>query len=237
MAEKIEQRFEVDAPIDLVWLFVTDPQHVVGCLPGAAITGKLDARTYTGTFSIKVGLVAAGYNGKAIFQRVDPASYEVEIVGEGRDVKGKGSAEMRMICRLRALGGVRTLVSVSSDVNITGLLAQLGRGMIQTVADQMLRQFNTQFAQKLLVARQKYPAIVKAHAQGFLKAFPDKLAELKTLSGLQVTEDGTNNVSTPAEVMKYVEAVKQIGGEVAHTSARIILRGAAQRDQIPFPEL
>jgi carbon monoxide dehydrogenase subunit G len=237
MAEKIEQKFELDAPIDLVWLFVTDPQHVVACLPGAAITGKLDARTYAGTISIKVGLVAAGYNGKATFQRVDPANYEVEIVGEGQDVKGKGSAEMRMVCRLRALGAGRTQVSVSSDVNITGLLAQMGRGMIQTVSDQMLRQFNSQFAQKLLAARKKYADIVKAHATGFLKAFGGTLEELKALSGLQVTEDGSNNASSPADVIKYVQAVKQIGGGVAHTSARIILRGAAQKERIPLPEL
>jgi hypothetical protein len=161
----------------------------------------------------------------------------VEIVGEGQDVKGKGSAEMRMICRLTAMGPGRTHVAVASDVNITGLLAQMGRGIIQTVADQMLRQFNTQFAQKLLVARQKYPEIVKAHAQGFIKAFPDKLEELNTRSGLRIAADGTNNASTPADVLKYVEAVKEIGGSIAQTSARIILRGAAQRERVPFPEL
>jgi len=236
MAEKIEQKFEVDAPIDLVWLFVTDPQHVVSCLPGAAITGKLDARTYAGTVSLKVGLVTAGYKGKATFQRIDAAKHEVEIVGEGQDVKGKGSAEMRMLCRLTAMGPGKTHVAVSSDVNITGLLAQMGRGMIQTVADQMLRQFNSQFAQKLLAAREKYSEIVKTHVVGFLKSF-GKLEELNALSGLQVLPDGSNKASSPADVIKYVEAVKQIGGSVAHTSARIILRGAAQRERIPLPEL
>jgi carbon monoxide dehydrogenase subunit G len=237
MAEKIEQKFEIDAPIDLVWLFVNDPQHVVSCLPGAAITGKLDPRTYAGTISLKIGLVTAGYKGKAVFERVDAANHEVEIVGEGQDVKGKGSAQMRMICRLSPVGNGRTHITVSSDVNITGLLAQMGRGIIQTVADQMLRQFNSQVAQKLLAARQKYPDIVKAHAQGFIKAFADKLEELKSLSGLKVAPDGSNNASTPADVLKYVEAVKQLGGNVAFTSAKIILRSAAQKERIPFPEL
>lgn len=237
MAEKIEQKFELDAPIDLVWLFVTDPQHIVACLPGAAITGKLDARTYAGTVSLKVGLVTAGYNGKAIFQRIDAAKHEVEIVGEGQDVKGKGSAEMRMICRLTAMGPGKTHVAVSSDVNITGLLAQMGRGMIQTVADQMLRQFNAQFGQKLQSARPKYAEIVKAHAQGFLKSFSGKLEELNALTGLRVAPDGSNKASSPADVIKYIEAVKQIGGGVAHTSARIIIRGAAQKERIPLPEV
>jgi carbon monoxide dehydrogenase subunit G len=236
MAETIEKKFELDAPIELVWIFVTDPQHVVACLPGAAITGKLDARTYAGTISIKVGLVAAGYTGKATFQRIDAAKHEVEIVGEGRDVKGKGSAEMRMICRLTAIGPEKTHVAVSSDVTITGLLAQMGRGMIQTVSDQMLKQFTSQFAQKLIEARKKYAEIVKTHAVGFLKAFAGKLEELNSLSGLRVTPDGSNSAASPADIMKYVEAVKQIGGGMAYTSARIILRGAAQKERIPFPE-
>jgi hypothetical protein len=122
-------------------------------------------------------------------------------------------------------------------VNITGLLAQMGRGMIQTVADQMLRQFNSQFAQKLLAARQKYAEIVKAHAQGFLKAFAGKLDELNFLTALQFAPDGSNKASSPGDVIKYIDAVKQIGGGVAHTSARIILRGVAQKERIPFPEL
>ena len=63
MAEKFEYRFNLNAPLELVWSFVIDPYQIIDCLPGAAITGKADERTYTGTVTVKVGAVAASYRG------------------------------------------------------------------------------------------------------------------------------------------------------------------------------
>ena len=45
MAITIEQKFQVNAPPDRVWVFLTDPYQVVECLPGAAITSQIDDRT------------------------------------------------------------------------------------------------------------------------------------------------------------------------------------------------
>ncbi len=237
MAEKIEEKFELDAPLDLVWAFLIDPNQIVECLPGAAISGRIDARTYNGTIAIKVGLVTASYAGKVTFERIDPVRRETEIVGVGQDVKGKGSAEMRMMSRLRAVGNGKTEVAVSSDVHLTGIFAQMGRGMIQTVADQMLRQFTVRFKQKLESARARYAEVVKAHAQNFAKIYPGHLAELQSLSGITIAPDGTNTASSPADVVKYVQAVKQIAGEVSYTSARLSMKNTAQRENLPLPEL
>ena len=55
MAIQIKKTFELHAPIEQVWTFITDPYQVVGCLPGAAITEKTDERTYKGTIKVKVG--------------------------------------------------------------------------------------------------------------------------------------------------------------------------------------
>lgn len=237
VAERIEKKFELDAPEDLVWAFLTDPYQVVGCLPGAAIIGEVDARTYNGTITVKVGLVAAKYTGKVTFERVDHARHETEIVGFGQDVKGKGSAEMRMLSRLRTLGNERTEVTVNSDVHITGIFAQMGRGMIQNVSDQMLRQFTIQLTQKLALARARYAEVVKAHAESFAKAYPGKLPELQSLSGVNVSADGTNTAASPGDVVRYLQAVKQIGGEASYDSAKLTLRNVAQTLNLPLPEL
>ena len=237
MAEKLEQKFELNAPIELVWAFLIDPNQVVTCLPGAAITGKVDERTYNGTMSIKVGPVTASYKGKVTFERVDEARHECEIVGFGQDVKGKGSAEMRMVNRLRSVGGGKTEVVVTSTVNITGIFAQLGRGMIQSVSNEMLQQFTAQFARKLEVARVKYAEVVKAHAQNFARLYTGKLGEIQSLSGISVSADGSNTASSPGDVARYVQAVKQIAGEVSYTSAKILLENAARKENVPLPAL
>jgi len=236
MPETFEQTFELDAPVDLVWAYLIDPYLIVGCLPGAAITGRVDARTYTGTMSVKLGLVTAAYAGKVTFERVDPVRYETEVIGTGQDGKGKGGASMRLVSRLRPAGR-KTLVSIMSDVHLTGIFAQMGRGIIQSVAQQMIRQFANQFTTKLDQARPKYAEVVKAHAQSFAKIYPGKLEELQSLAGIRVTADGTNTASSAADVVRYVEAIRQIGGDVAYTSARLATRNAAQRESVPLPDL
>jgi len=141
MAIHIEQTFTVAAPAARVWTFLTDPYQVVACLPGAAITSKVDDRTYEGTVTVKVGPVTAAYKGQVRFERLDPEHWEVEVVGRGQDIRGKGGAEVRMVSRLAASDGEHTQVTVTSDVTISGILAQMGRGMIESVSGQIFQQF------------------------------------------------------------------------------------------------
>jgi uncharacterized protein len=141
MALEISKTFTIDASRSAVWAFLTDPQRVARCLPGAAITEKVDDRTYRGTITVKVGPVAASYKGKVVFEKLEAASGTAEIVASGQDVKGKGGADMRMHSQLTEIAPARTEVATTSQVNITGILAQMGGRMIQDVSDQMLQQF------------------------------------------------------------------------------------------------
>ncbi len=138
---EIVQKFALNTPPQSVWTFLTDPYQVASCLPGATITEKIDDRTYTGTMTVKIGPVLANYKGKIRFERLDPKTQEAEIVAQGQEVKGKGSAEMRMLTHLSPLEDGGTEVTVLSQVKIIGLLAQFGRGMISDVADQIFQQF------------------------------------------------------------------------------------------------
>jgi carbon monoxide dehydrogenase subunit G len=155
---KIVQKFEVNASPRRVWEFLVDPYRVVGCLPGATINEKVDAKTYAGTITVRVGLVTASYKGRLCFERLDPETHEAEIVAQGQDVRGKGSAEMRMASHLSPLEGGGTEVTVRSEVAITGLLAQFGRGMIQEVSDQLFQQFIASLKEKLETGADTAPA-------------------------------------------------------------------------------
>ena len=57
MGMQIEKSFVVKAPAGAVWEVLTDPYKVASCLPGAAITEKVDEQAYTGTMTVKVGPV------------------------------------------------------------------------------------------------------------------------------------------------------------------------------------
>ena len=40
----ITKDFEIAQPIDVVWKSLANPEEIVGCVPGASITEKIDDR-------------------------------------------------------------------------------------------------------------------------------------------------------------------------------------------------
>jgi hypothetical protein len=141
MAMEISKSFVVRASPEAAWSFLTDPVRVARCLPGAAITNQVDERTHAGTITVKVGPVTATYKGTMRFERLDAAARTAEIVAAGQDVRGKGGADMRMTSTLVERAPGETEVRITSQVNVMGILAQFGRGMIQDVSDQMFGTF------------------------------------------------------------------------------------------------
>lgn len=141
MSLKIEETFQVKAPVARVWAYLSDPRQVVNCLPGAELTSVENDTTFLGKVKVKVGPVTAAYNGKVTITERDDAAHVVKLLGDGRDASGGGSAKMTMTSTLAALGDGGTEVRVSADLDIVGKLAQFGRGMIESVNKQMFRQF------------------------------------------------------------------------------------------------
>ncbi len=146
---RIEKTFQVREPIEKVWEFLSNPRKVVTCVPGAQITQTIDERTYKGAISVKVGPSVTDYKGEVHIERLDAASHEIELVGKGQDVRGKGSASMKMTGRLRALPDGATEVVGASEVNVVGVLAQFGSRMINDVSDLLFEEFTKTFRQQL----------------------------------------------------------------------------------------
>ncbi len=141
MAIPIDLQFEIDAPIELVWAYFQDPPRVANCLPGAELTRILDEKTYEGKVRVQVGPVVAQYKGKVIIEHSDPTTYMEEMVAHGDQQGAVGRVQARFRFNLRPLGQARTKIILHAEVSIAGRLAQLGGGMIQAVARQLLRKF------------------------------------------------------------------------------------------------
>ena len=149
MQVKISKTFEVKQPVAQVWEFLSDPRKVATCIPGAQITEALDERRYLGTVNAKVGPVLTDYKGELIVERLDAQNYEIGLLGKGIDVKGKGSASMKMTGKLRTLPDGGTEVAGISEITITGLLAQFGSRVVEEVSNQMFAQFTSSLQQSL----------------------------------------------------------------------------------------
>jgi len=138
---KLQQSFEVEAPVERVWEALIDVKRVAPCLPGAAIEEVDDHGVYHGTFQVKLGPTTASYRGTLEMQSVDEAARNVTMKAHGSDKRGQGSANATMASRLTQQDSV-TRVDVETDFTITGRLARFGRGgMIQDVSNRLLREF------------------------------------------------------------------------------------------------
>jgi carbon monoxide dehydrogenase subunit G len=138
---KLEQSFEVDAPLEQVWSVLLDIERVTPCLPGAGVEGRNEDGSYAGAFNVKIGPTAASYSGKLAFENVDEATHTAVMQANGTDRRGQGGARATITSTLHA-DGQRTRVQVNTDYQITGRLARFGRGgMIEDIGERLLREF------------------------------------------------------------------------------------------------
>jgi carbon monoxide dehydrogenase subunit G len=149
MAIKIEKTFQVQERLERVWKFLSDPLKVAKCVPGAQITETVDDRTFKGLIKVQVGPSITDYKGQLHIERLDEQSHEIEMVGKGQDVRGKGSASMKMTGKVRSLPERGSEVVTVSEVSVVGLLAQLGARMINEVSNKMFEQFTVNLQRQL----------------------------------------------------------------------------------------
>lgn len=153
MAIEIEKSFEVPQTVDEVWSFLTDPERIVECLPGATLLEAVDERTYRGEIGLKLGPIGTRFLGEIRFDELDAQRHRMKMTGEGRDRRGSGNVRMTMLSHLRSVeeegvGGTR--IWVSQSIALTGRLASFGRGgVIQSVSNVMFNRFTGCVREKL----------------------------------------------------------------------------------------
>ena len=174
---KLEQSFQVRAPVERVWETLVDIERVAPCLPGAEITEAGDDGTYRGTFSVRLGPTTAAYRGELNMEELDEAARRVVMRASGQDKRGQGSAKATIVSTMRAEGDVTT-VDVVTDFTITGRLARFGRGgMIQDISNRLLKDFADCLQQKIETAPETgepgmLDAVVKSTPEGAAAAAP-----------------------------------------------------------------
>jgi len=132
--------FDVNAPIDKTWTILTDIELIAPCMPGAKLT-EVDGDTYKGMVKIKVGPITAQFKGEASFVERDAAAHRAVLRAQGRDIGGKGNANATITARLEPSGSDGTHVTITTDLAISGRVAQFGRGALADVSTKLLDQF------------------------------------------------------------------------------------------------
>ena len=149
MPFKIEEQFDVEAPVERVWDYLITPAKVVVCIPGAELLESQDEKTFLGAVKVKVGPMTMSYKGLMKFTEVDEQAHQARMVGEGREAGGAGSAKVTMLSRVTPLASGGSQVVVQAEVDLVGKIVQFGRGMIEEVSKQLFRQFSACVKQRL----------------------------------------------------------------------------------------
>jgi carbon monoxide dehydrogenase subunit G len=136
---QLSNEFMVPRGVDETWKVLTDVERIAPAMPGAQLTGVEDGN-YTGTVKVKVGPVTATYRGVASFRELDEANRHAVLDAKGKESTGRGQAAAVVSADLVPEGD-QTRVKVTTDLTISGPLAQFGRGAIAEVSTRLLNQF------------------------------------------------------------------------------------------------
>jgi hypothetical protein len=145
MAEQLTNEFTVNRPIEEAWPILTDVEKIAPCLPGAELQEVAEddegGEVYRGVVKVKLGAISTQFKGDAHFVEKDDEAYRAVIKGKGRDTGGRGNASADITANAESLSPTSTRVVVTTDLHITGKVAQFGRGILGDVSAKLIDQF------------------------------------------------------------------------------------------------
>ncbi len=163
---QFQNQFKVEVAPEEAWAILTDIERIAPCMPGAELTEVIDANTFKGTVSVRLGPVALTFAGEARFEDRDDAGHSARVKAQGRDAKGRGGANADVRFRLIPAEGSGTTVEIDTDLQLSGSVAQYGRGvgMIKDVATQLIDRFAAALHQQIVADKPAAPETAPAAA-------------------------------------------------------------------------
>ena len=140
MPLRIEESFEVEAPLALVWAHLGEPRAMARCVPGAEVAEHGAGPSHDARMLLRVGPVRMGYAGTMRVDK-DDAAHRLHVRAEGTGDDGRAGLDAAIA--LLPAPERRTVVRVVAELDLTGRVTQFGPGMVEGVARQLLRDFAT----------------------------------------------------------------------------------------------
>jgi len=136
----LHHEFTVPVAAKQAWQILCDLERLAPCLPSAQLT-EVEGEIYRGQVKVKVGPILAQFKGQASFVSRDDDNFRASLKAEGRDTGGKGNASATITAALEPIDASSAKCTVDTQLNISGKVAQFGRGALADVSDKLLLQF------------------------------------------------------------------------------------------------
>src|SRR6476659_2923366 len=138
---QFSNEFTTPAAPDEVFATLMDVRGVAGCLPGASIGGETDDGGLEATSAVKVGPIRMSYGGTVHVIERDDAARTASMRVRAREQRGQGTAEATLGLAVVEDRGGGSRATVTTDLMVTGRVAQMGAGVMQDVASSMVDDF------------------------------------------------------------------------------------------------
>lgn len=196
----LHHEFTVPVPASDAWKILTDLERLAPCLPGAQLT-EIEGDVFRGQVKVKVGPILAQFKGQASFVSRDDTNFRASLKAEGRDTGGKGNAAATITAQLETVSATSAKCTVDTQLNISGKVAQFGRGALADVSDKLLLQFvdnlNTLIASQPLGAAPSAPSTTTPAGEGTQSATPSvrKIEQTQEVAPLNLLDTAGSTIA------------------------------------------
>jgi carbon monoxide dehydrogenase subunit G len=153
--------YRIEAPREVVWRGLNDPNVLKQCIPGCESIEKLSDTELTAKVALSIGPVKARFTGKVTLSDLDPPN-GYKITGEGQGGVagfGKGGATVTL-----QPDGNATVLRYVATASVGGKIAQLGARLVDATAKKLADEFFSKFQAALGPVAAAEPAAVAAPA-------------------------------------------------------------------------
>ena len=140
----IHESFAVPSDPRTVWQVISDPEAVVGCVPGASLGEQQEDGSLDATVAVRFGPVKVTFHGRVTLD-LDDASMVGHVAARGRDNQGGTRVTSTMTFAVKDQAESGSTVAIDGEVEISGKLA----GLIESGASIVVNRMSNEFADKL----------------------------------------------------------------------------------------
>src|SRR5207253_7143507 len=115
-----------------------------------------DHPEYKGVMKVKVGAISQQYDATITFVERDDSARRAVLAVKGKERRGPGTVNATMTSTLTERGE-ETVAEMVTDIQVTGRVAQFGRGIMADVGSRLTEQFVKCLNERVLAQAEQEP--------------------------------------------------------------------------------
>lgn len=143
----IHGQYRIQAPRDVVWAALNDPDVLKRCIPGCKELEQKSPTDLAAKVTLKIGPISATFTGAVTLENLNPpAGYT--IVGQGQG-GAAGFAKGRAEVALAEVDGGETDLTYTAKAEVGGKIASLGGRLVEATSKKLADEFFGSFVREL----------------------------------------------------------------------------------------